>query len=788
MKRIEKRWLFISFIFLFLVIISPFTSANNHAMVNYNEFSQYDPLQQEQYIDTYFTQLTSEVAWSEGDTEFVDQYFKEQGASAINTHKEVFEHFMEQKGVVITLNGEIVDYKADGTLVAQDNTQVNPTDWVGVYDFEVDTDGNLQLISKGVKHSIQGTVQRNDMGEMIVTKGSIGGKQIDGGILTIDGSVIKGKAFGFGDTVFAGEEQRKSGVMVFNDNEQQFKYVSARADFSYDARDNSLTILNPENRPKLFLSKVGKDITIKSKSNAFVYFVDDGIVLKNSQIKVENGKVTQIKTPLSVDPHDRGGGVLVEGLIHFLNSGTTLNLCYDGSCPKQGNYVHYQADGFEVSGKGFETKLDRAVLSGIKNNVLGKEWVGSRYELIKGDDYPPIQRKFLAENYFEGRGLEGNADYYDYFTVRPNGGRVAYTNINNKVGLSVAGPAVINNGYWSIEYDGSKVLKREAYNPRTHSRSQSSFISDTDGRDVVPMTVSFSNNDNSQSGYSFIDYNGRPDIFVYPGRYTGVTANGADPENEEEFSNLFKYNLNLLEGQPLDFSEGKPLEEIPDTNEFVCVDVAICSIKQTTGYDILEDMAVVGKGKSWGSVDLRSNWALYEYFQASPHFETRQFDGKDFYGSDESLRGSWKDGQKVDINKITFTDQKAPPVDWEKDYGLRKDRINFVMFEAHDIQRDTSTDQYQKIGGHPQDHLVPVYWGEYENKYTHQKNEGWISVQAPGGCRASGVCEIPLNDWIATRRCESSIMTAMRGCIGYMGVNQVIQPKLGQLKQAAKRK
>lgn len=666
-------------------------------------FELLNPENQKRYI--------SEIEYFAGENFQIGQEYFSGGADSVNENREAFSRFMSQQGVEIKVLGRVRRFDIDGTIEGA-NQKINLFDWKEKFSFKVDPDGNLMLISENLEHSFEGEIKEGLEGQMYLREGMIDGRKVIEGRLELEGSRIKGTANEFGEVVF------------FRDGE------GTTAHIEYDSDTNTLKIINPYEGNRVFISRGKGNLNIESGFDGITIFREEGEIIAKGIVTYKQGQAVKILSLAS------GGGAMVEGISHHLHQpGTELYLCYDPKCMLEHgdeNYFYYGEKELDINGEGFSSVLDKNALLDFKSK------------------YGP-KRALRAESFFFGRSDKEASDRYDFLSITPETGRANIIKGEEKLSGIVWGKASIENGYWPIASDGQEVLKKIPYNPQKQGRT---------GMDVFPLELNFNMDDGSvQSGYQFSDESGRPDLFKYPFAYTGISPDGVYPQSKEEFDEYFKFNLHLLKGQPVDFSDAGAEAEIPGSREFVCIDVVYSAYRMTTGINLMEDKARVTGTRG------RRNSEFYSYFKTSDLFDTEEYDGGDFLGTGAGVRGRWDSGQRINPGDIILPPTGSFSVDWEDRYGLeREGGVQFIMFEKHLAEYDKGK-VLRKTKGHPMYHIVPVYW-------DGKKGE-WISIQAPGECRDIGVCEIPLDGYTNDNRCT----TRYEGCYFHYGVNQVIKPK-----------
>ena len=762
---------FSSFILIvFLILFIPLTLAQEvtyeEYLVNptYEDFALLSPIEQQQYIaqaTDFSTSPNYDIAYD---------YFM-QGAISVNENKDAFQRFMKVQGVEIEVLGNINQFMGNTLLVTRD-AEIDLLSFADQYSFKVDELGDLILISNGAEHVIIGTVisesaAPGEKPSLSIVSGSIDGYEIVEGSLRLEGDKIIGKSSRLGNFIFQDfSGQYEEGGFVGGEGEG----IGTEANFIFDPKNKEIEFLDNSytpNEPVYFIDRAS-DITITNNlANNAIVFVKKGDTLFLSRVQYENDKARRI------DFLKKGGSAFLEGVsfLSLVEEPESVSLCYTETCAVplrefKSNFFFFGDQAVEAGGKDFAALIDKQAILFFK-------------EQIKSEEYK--SPTLWAESLFVGSTRLESSNYYDRIGMFLVDGEIQIEKKDKRFITKINGQVGLQNGYWSIVSDGSRVQKLKGYNPFIGIDENGKIINGP-GRDVVPMTVDFTmDNGEVQTGYQFIDEYDKPDIFSYPFRYTGIMPNGMQPQSEEEFFEYFKFNLDLLRGQPLDFREGRSAEEVKFTNEFVCVDVVASAYKMTTRVDILEDKERLIEGYT----DDRKNDELYTYFLKSPRFNAKEYSGEDFYGSDEVFRGDWG-GM---IGKIFDTTQIQPGnpdrINWEEEYGLEHGKMQFIMFEKQHITYDTKKKAYIKDGGSPKYHLVPVFWGplrdaqgeEITDEETGEVIEDWITVQAPGECRPEGVCEVALSKYVYETRCSPKDLEAKESCYGYYGVREVVKPK-----------
>ena len=227
-----------------LVLLVQIAHAINHEGINYEEFAQYDPARQELYLEDYFMQLSefsnTGIPWSDGDINFIDHYFKEGGVDTINLRPDIFSSFMSERGVEIQVVGKVTDYTPEGILVTNGPTTINLIEWRDEYEFEVDKDGKLLFISKGVEYPVTGTVTKSVDGLIQIEEGTIGSSKVRKSQIVFEGEIIRGSAEEFGDFVFFRRTNPKVGEIGY---------------FTFDSQKDTYTLLNPKDFPTVHFAK-----------------------------------------------------------------------------------------------------------------------------------------------------------------------------------------------------------------------------------------------------------------------------------------------------------------------------------------------------------------------------------------------------------------------------------------------------------------------------------------------------------------------------------------------------
>ncbi len=742
--------------------------ANNQDLDTYSAFLKHPTAENFEGVSVFYKQqyMESLTTFTGENAKIAKNYFT--NAGNVNSNAKTFEKFMQTQGVSIKVDGTIAGFTNAYILQTKD-AKIDLAEWKTEYGFHIRSDGKLELIPKKgmqIPHVVSGSITKVSVENKLfleIDAGTIDGKPVKNAQVQFEGSSVKGVVSEFGNNIFEKNGKGMSGYIT------------------YDTSDNTLTIRNPTNELDMYFIQADTSMKIKSDSEATVYFAQKGnsFQMRNAQIEfTSDGSIGTFKAL------EKDGAVLTNGVIITAQKpNVPVYICKNVQCAnnhKGSNVVSEIGNTLQAIGKDFQIILDR-------NTILEQ-----RKEIIKATGIP--QGKTWAEQFFIGSSVSDTHDYVGISLAIPDGfdaknlpswsegGNVFLTKQNNNLQMSVTGQAFIDDGYWEVYSDGKRVGKGSAHNPFSIEEGNEVI---TSGRDAVPMTISFTMDDGTKKeGFTFIDRTGAPDLFQIPAQYLGLQHNSGSAQDYSELRENYVQQLHLLLGQPLDFKEGQKGETIACTNEFVCVDVVQSAYYLATGRDILADKSKLGFGTS----TTRRNSELYQYFKTKTDwFDTQEFDGSDFLGSDEHLHGSWEKGVKVDPEKIIFPPKEGFNVDWEKTYGLEKDKVQFLMFEKQYVKEDIKKDKngkpiidlatdlpiplgtYTKVEGSPLYHIVSVYYDEIKKEY--------MTVQAPGECKQEGVCKIPLNEYVNTNRCASLKELKDEGCYAYYGVKQVIKPK-----------
>jgi hypothetical protein len=744
---------------LLLLLLIPLAIADNHELT-YDDFLQNPTAADFQSLseanqDIYIRDLAN----FNGDNFAMAQDYFTKG-NKINENPEPFSKFMGSQSIDIGVAGkgdfDIAITSKDGKITSaifkNEKVSIDLNNFKAIYSYVIDDNGELQLISDGKEYPITGTVKKGDYAELVISEGSIAGFKIKNG----DIRILNGKIYGVAD---------KFGEMIFQEGESGFPGI-----FIYDITKNEITLKQkPHFDPEGYSLEDEDEIIFYSRPNNMIInspfktvFIKQGEALDNMKVEYKEGK------PVNLIALKNNGRAMIGGISHRIDTkGTKINLCYDIDCyDKNENSFYYGNKEFAIKGRGFESVLDK---QSILNFKAARKLVSGDPYTTKKLDRPVIKTKLWAESMFLGSNKEKTSDYHDFVLLAPNQGSLRVKSNGKQWSGKAKGKIEIQNGYWSISSNGDKVHKNPSFNPHNHNLI---------GADVIDLEIDFKmSNDKEEKGYKFIDEKRRPDLFKYPFRYTGINPNGFNPQNEEEFRQYYIFNLDLLKGQPLDFWEGRRYEEIDHTNEFVCVDVVASAYKLTTGVDMLKEKEKLGKsrGFEWGT-QARRNWELRPFFAASKLFDSKEFPGEDFVKSVPSIHGKTHTKNtkiKVPEEDIHFPGSRIA-IDWEKEYGLDKGQVQFVMFEKQEV-KCSHEKGCEYTDGSQAYHIVPTFW----------EGGKWITIQAPGECRSKGVCEIPLDDYVNSNRCQNKDqLYSKNGCYAHYGVRQVTTPKV-QSRQIA---
>lgn len=112
----------------------------------------------------------------------VAERFFSEDADNVNAYKGKFVDYMYHQGVAIIVEGDIEQYKSDGTLVGE-NGAINIKQFASDYTFGVKEDGTIVLLPNNYKQkgyiSFEGTITQNANGDIAMKSGSFNGLEVE---------------------------------------------------------------------------------------------------------------------------------------------------------------------------------------------------------------------------------------------------------------------------------------------------------------------------------------------------------------------------------------------------------------------------------------------------------------------------------------------------------------------------------------------------------------------------------------------------------------------------------
>lgn len=192
------------FIFLFSALVA--------VALDFTEFQAMEPEEQQDFLkNADFSQDENKA--------LAEKFFinSEQSTDNINNNKEAFSNYMKEQGINVDMQGDIASYK-DGRLTGA-NGDINIDEFKHQYNFEVDAGGNINLISKGSRHTFTGSIRSMPDGTMMIADGMIDDMEIRSGEgIIFDGDVMLADRVSIGNTENANIRIRTEHMELPNGN------------------------------------------------------------------------------------------------------------------------------------------------------------------------------------------------------------------------------------------------------------------------------------------------------------------------------------------------------------------------------------------------------------------------------------------------------------------------------------------------------------------------------------------------------------------------------------------
>jgi len=225
------------------------------------DFNKLNVDQKKQYI------INSD--FSDKDLKIAKEFFSE--VNNINVGKTDFERYSKKLGITIELVGNIEEINSDGLITAK-NGKINIQDFKEIYNFIVNSDGNILIIDKGKnEHSFSGEIVKDSTGNIRIISGNLDGVpvKLGYGIKFNQNGKIEGKA------------KSINGV--------KFPSIS---NFKYDTQQNLMTINDAE------IIAINKEIYIQGKiiiDKEKMHFLGKKLnVLRGTKLKITHNNGAEL--------------------------------------------------------------------------------------------------------------------------------------------------------------------------------------------------------------------------------------------------------------------------------------------------------------------------------------------------------------------------------------------------------------------------------------------------------------------------------------------------------------